>query len=166
MRSGVTVRPAIPDDWPQIEEVFVEAGNSAWQHIFSPEGLLELRANERWKESIESLEFDTAAFVAEFQGRVIGFAVVRPFGEPGVGEIDAFYTHPRNWGMGAGQLMMETCLERLREAGMDRAVLWTEERNFRPRRFYELVGFELDGHSRTRVVRGEQITELRYAICL
>ena len=101
---------------------------------------------------------------------VIGFVVFRPTGDsdalPATGEIDAFYTNPKIWGVGAGQALMDDALARLKQAGFSRATLWTEERNHRPRRFYELWGWHTDGTTRTREVRGTEINELRYWIGL
>lgn len=170
MRSGVTVRTARPEDWAAIQTIFRDAGNAAWQHIFSEDGLAQLNANERWRETIFSIRPESSVIVAEMQGRVIGFTVIRASGDvdalPATGEIDAFYTSPKIWGVGAGQAMMEEALRKLKQAGFSRATLWTEERNHRPRRFYELWGWKTDSTTRTRTVRETNITELRYWIDL
>ena len=170
MRSGVTVRLARAADWTTIAEIFKAAGAAAWPHIFSAESLEELSANERWREAIESIRVDSGVLVAELQNRVIGFVVFRPTGDsdalPATGEIDAFYTNPKIWGVGAGQALMDDALARLKQAGFSRVTLWTEERNHRPRRFYELWGWHTDGTTRTREVRGTEIKELRYWIGL
>jgi GNAT superfamily N-acetyltransferase len=170
MRSGVITRLARPGDWLAVEDIFIEAGKAAWDNIFSPDQLKELHPPERWKEAIYSVAPDTAMFIAELQDRVIGFCVVRPSGDPdamsATGEVDGFYTHPRIWGVGAGQALMEDALERLRSAGFVRATLWTEERNHRARRFYEVWGWMTNSDKRTRIAHGAEITELRYWINL
>lgn len=170
MRSGVSVRAARSEDWAAIEEIFRAAGAAAWSHIFAAESLEFLSANERWRETIHSVRVDTGVLVAELQGRVIGFVVFRPSGDadalPATGEINAFYTNPKIWGVGAGQALMDEALARLGKAGFARATLWTEERNHRPRRFYELWGWHTDGATRTREVRATAIREVRYWIAL
>jgi GNAT superfamily N-acetyltransferase len=81
---------------------------------------------------------------------------------PMTAEIDAFYTHPRFWGRGAGLALMERAVELCDAARFTVLTLWTEERNARPRRFYELYGFRLDGAVREREVHGTFIREVRY----
>ena len=50
----------------------------------------------------------------------------------------------------------------LRERGCTEATLWTEERNERPRRFYEAAGWKADGEAQERVWNGAPLRELRY----
>jgi len=57
---------------------------------------------------------------------------------------------------------MAAALTRLRELGFSEATLWTEHRNYRPRRFYECAGWTLDGAERHREYRGTSLIELRY----
>ena len=49
-----------------------------------------------------------------------------------------------------------------RSAGCTEATLWTEERNERPRRFYEAAGWRADGEAKERVWNGAPLRELRY----
>ena len=97
---------------------------------------------------------------------VAAFTWVRPGVDedlpPGFGEVAALYAHPRAWGSGAGAAVLRAGLEELRAAGMRDVTLWTEERNHRPRRFYERSGWTLDGALRERVWRGSPLRELRY----
>ncbi len=103
--------------------------------------------------------------VAEVDGNPEGFAVIcvsqdaDATGE--VGEIDAFYTHPSVWGSGVGRALMSAAVKRLGELGFQEATLWTEHRNFRPRRFYELAGWTPDGAERRREWRDIDLLEVR-----
>ena len=76
------------------------------------------------------------------------------------------YTHPRVWGAGAGRRLLETALDALAASGCRDAVLWTEERNRRPRAIYERAGWRPDGATRERDFLGCAIRELRYRISL
>jgi RimJ/RimL family protein N-acetyltransferase len=50
--------------------------------------------------------------------------------------------------------------------GFGEAKLWTAELNHRPRRIYEVAGWELEGTMRTRSFAGTELTELRYRLVL
>lgn len=158
---AASVRPARADDEEAMRRVFVEAGKAAWAHIFSPEGLVQLAPPPRWlrEEGSETL-------VAEVDGRVAGFAVVRPSGDQDaredVGELDGFYTDPAVWGQGIGRTLLAEAARVLAGRGFRQATLWTAEQNDRPRRIYEAAGWHLDGARRERSLHGTEFVELRY----
>ena len=108
----------------------------------------------------------TNALVAELDGAVVGFAIVRPSADddasPETGELDGFYTAPAAWGRGAGLALMAAAIEALREDGFTTATLWTAIDNHRPRRIYERAGWRLDGTTRNRNLGGIAFEELRY----
>ena len=106
--------------------------------------------------------------VAVESDRIVGFASLRaPAGESGseaVGELIALYVDPSAGSRGVGRGLMAAALGELRAAGCREAVLWTEERNHRPRRIYERYGWRADGAARERVFLGRPIRELRYRL--
>lgn len=61
------------------------------------------------------------------------------------GEIIAIHTKPDYWGKGVGNALMDMALSKLRRLGYSKIMLWTFERNFRARHFYEKYGFISDG---------------------
>jgi L-amino acid N-acyltransferase YncA len=164
VRSGFHVRSAVLTDWPAISLCFQQAGEKAWS--FLPEDALsKLKAPERWNDSIIDRSPEVAVLVLETEGLVLGFSVLGPSRDEdalhGTGEIDAFYIAPRLWGNGAGQELMRQSVDILRSARFDRAALWTEERNVRPRKFYELGGWRESG-TRDRDFHGSPLREIRY----
>jgi GNAT superfamily N-acetyltransferase len=126
-------------------EVFVAAGRAAWGFA-GEEALAAMRAPF----------FGRGELVAEDESGVIGFVAAVAC------EIDLLYTHPRAWGSGAGRALLAAGEAVLRERGCAQAALWTEERNERPRRFYEAAGWRTDGEARERVWNGARLRELRY----
>ncbi len=101
---------------------------------------------------------------------VVGFAVLRRSEDADAdrltGELDLIYTAPSVWGSGVGRTLMGAALDHLRAAGYREATLWTAEANERPRQFYELTGWSLDGAQRSRTALGAALTEVRYRIGL
>jgi len=148
----IEIRAGRPGDEPEILRVFAEASRAAWAHILSPDALdaYEARVELPWE--LEGM------IVAEVAGHVVGFARTAPERC----ELHLLYTEPAAWGRGAGRMLMDAALARLAASGCNEALLWTEERNERPRRVYERYGWTLDGRRREREVDGSHLTELGY----
>jgi L-amino acid N-acyltransferase YncA len=165
-----TIEPATIDDWPAIRDIFRSAGRAAWQEMFTVESLDALEPPERWRGAIGHTGRSGEVWVARESATAVGFVVIRNSGDddatPTTGEVDSFYTHPSVWGMGAGQALMAQAIFRLTELGFESATLWTEERNHRPKRFYETAGWAMDGTQRRRSIRGAEIVEGRYRVNL
>jgi GNAT superfamily N-acetyltransferase len=126
-------------------EVFLAAGRAAWGF-----------AGEDALAGMRAPTFTGGEIVAVERGEVVGFVV------PAGCEIDLIYTHPRAWGSGVGRALLAAGEAALREAGCAEATLWTEERNERPRRFYESAGWRADGEVRKRVWNGAPLRERQY----
>jgi GNAT superfamily N-acetyltransferase len=126
-------------------ELFLAAARAAWG--FTGEAALA---------AMRAPAFTGGEIVAEDEEGVVGFVV------PTGCEIALLYTHPRAWGRGAGRALLAAGEAALRDAGCPEATLWTEERNERPRRFYEAAGWRADGEAKERVWNGTPLRELRY----
>lgn len=162
----ITVRAATPADLPAMTAAKRDAGTAAWPHIFPAEVLAQLGFPERWTAAVIDPPQRTHALVAELEGEVVGFAIVRPSADddasPQTGELDGFYTAPAAWGRGAGQALLAAAVDALRDEGFTTATLWTAADNHRPRRIYEHAGWRLDGTTRHRNLGGIAFEELRY----
>jgi GNAT superfamily N-acetyltransferase len=165
----IAVRRARPADAPELRRIFVDAGRAAWGGIVSPAALAALSPPDRWEDAIDAPD-PQAVLVAESDGDIVGFAVIRPSGDDdagdGVGEVDALYTHPDVWGLGAGRALLDAALAALAASGFREATLWTAEGNRRPRRVYEQYGWRLDGASRRRSLHDSTFVELRHRVAL
>ena len=126
-------------------ELFLAAGRAAWGF-----------AGEAALAGMRAPAFTGGEIVAEVHGEVVGFVVATGC------EVALLYTHPRAWGSGAGRALLAAGEAALREAGCSEATLWTEERNERPRRFYEAAGWRTDSEAKERVWNGAPLRELRY----
>ncbi len=164
--TSLTFRQASPADAEAIGELFVIAGRTGWADFLSHDQLEQIQGQpDKWLERIGN-PFNPDIVLAEDDDGLAGFIWVHQCGdldltEP-TGEVGTFYTHPRVWGAGVGRLLMERGLDRLRTVGYTECVLWTEERNERPRRIYQLMGWTLDGATRLRDYQGVPITEVRH----
>lgn len=166
----IAVRAATKADLPAMTAAKRDAGTAAWPHIFPPEVLSQLGFPERWTAAVVDPPQRTQAIVGELEGKVVGFAIVRPSADddasPETGELDGFYTAPAAWGRGAGLALLAAAVETLRDEGFTTATLWTATDNHRPRRIYERAGWRLDGTTRNRNLGGIAFEELRYRLRL
>jgi GNAT superfamily N-acetyltransferase len=126
-------------------ELFLAAARAAWGFV-GEAALAEMRAPE----------FTGGEIVAEDDEGVAGFVIAAGC------EVDLLYTHPRTWGKGLGRALLAAGEAKLRDDGCREAMLWTEERNERPRRVYEAAGWRTDGEARERVWNGAPLRELLY----
>ncbi len=166
-RGGLTLRPAVVEDAPAIAAINAAAGRTGWGAFLPRERLATFEPPVRRYEEMLGGDADpgSAIYVATEAGEVVGFVSVRS-GDGDVGEVGALYVHPARWGGGVGRALLALALETLSATGCREAVLWTEERNERPRRIYQTAGWRLDGASRVRDFLGWRIREVRYRIAL
>jgi L-amino acid N-acyltransferase YncA len=170
--TGVEVRPADHSDVEAIAAIYVNAARAGWAHIFDEPSLKAMEPPvDRVRAELASTDPNRQVLVAERDGRVIAFAVLRPSQDEDadgihVGELDQFYADPAVWGRGAGRKLLAAALESLRKNGFTAATLWVAEENRRPRRTYEAAGWALDGATRDKSWRGTSIRDLRYRIRL
>lgn len=91
-------------------------------------------------------------FVAEANGRVVGFANFSPIQEDGEVELGAIYLHPENQGQGLGTELLQYGIENI--SGVKKIYINVEKENKIGRTFYEAKGFkkisefddDFDGH--------------------
>ncbi len=168
--SRQRIRPAVAADATAIADCYLTAGRAAWRFLDSHRFETMEPQMELWVERLRSLpDPDDLLVVSDVDG-LGGFVWVRRSPDAdlgdGVGEVGAFYTNPRLWGRGAGRRLLTLALDRLRASGCHTAVLYTEERNHRPRQLYERLGWRTDGAVRTREFAGLPLREVRYRLPL
>jgi putative acetyltransferase len=120
------------------------ASLAGFKHILPP-GLFEFPADEIRADWISALaDPDHETYIAFEDGKAVGVVSVSD------GVLQTLYVMPEFWSRGIGSALHDLALDRLREAGVPEAHLWTLTGNHRARTFYENRGWSLTG--RTRVV--------------
>jgi GNAT superfamily N-acetyltransferase len=162
----VRVRRAWPADARSIAEVHVRTWQAAYRHAFPQDVLNGLSVDERETRWRKSLEEGFVAWVAEAQGRAVGFAAVGPSRtEQDAGELYSIYVLPEAWGSPAARELMAAAKEWFAQEGYTTAMLWVLADNPRARRFYEREGWRAEG-SRIDTVRGTEVEEALYRLAL
>lgn len=134
------IRPALPQDIPDIVAVHVAAWDAAKDGLDLPS---RRSAEDRTRQWTTFLDAGVGAmWLAEERDGVGGFLAHGPSRDDdraGESEIYTLYVDPHRWGRGIGSALMS-------QAPLDELVsLWVSEANHRARRFYARHGFEPDG---------------------
>jgi ribosomal protein S18 acetylase RimI-like enzyme len=172
--SDFEVRPATADDAPGIATVHVRSWQAAYVGQVPQDYLDAMDPVERvegLRRRLEQGGRGSTLVAAKPDGTVIGFVGFGPCAaEPddeSLGEVYSIYAHPDHWSVGAGYAVMQAALRELIAQGRLEIRLWVLGTNERARRFYERVGFTLDGQTSVfRVERGSdpavELDEVRY----
>jgi ribosomal protein S18 acetylase RimI-like enzyme len=105
--------------------------------------------------------------VVEVDQEMVGFLTLGAARDPDLdasrtGEIWGIYVSPDYWRRGIGSRLAEEAAKILQSRGYEDAVLWVLEGNQQARRFYEAMGFSLDGESQV-IDWGTPLKAVRYA---
>lgn len=154
-------------DAAEIAAVHVRTWQASYAHVFGSERLAGLDVDRRVEGWTRALNAGEPVFVADDDGRVVGFVSVGAASDlDGIGELYAIYALPEAWGSGAGSALMRAAIDALRDAGYREAILWVLEDNPRARRFYEREGWEADGARKEDDFLGVRVAEVRYRMQL
>lgn len=149
-----TIRPAHPDDAPELGEVHVAAWQWAYRGLMPDDLLDSLRPEARaraWKAWLTGIDADEgfAAWVAEVDGQIVGLASSSDAREPdldqGAVELLTLYLLEPHVRTGLGSRLLDAAEAAWRDEGRTRAVLWVLADNDRSRRFYEHHGWVTAG---------------------
>lgn len=165
-------REVRPEDASALARIPVQAWRAAYRGLMPSEfldGLSAAEAEARWTRAFAAGQ--PSAVVFEQDQELVAtcqFGPSRdPDADPDIAEVIALNVHPDHWRGGFGSQLMAFTLDRLREQGFAAATLWVLRDNTRARRFYEALGFGLDGTERsTSELIGSPLHEVRYRISL
>jgi len=150
--AAVVVRAARLEDARPVAHVHVASWRHAYRGLLPDDHLDKLSVEDReamWLGAFADTDPKSGAFVAELDGRVVGFAAFGPSRDEDAteltAEVPAIYLDPALVGSGIGRELFAEANAALREAGFTRATLWVLEANASARRFYEKAGWSWDG---------------------
>ena len=138
------VRPAEIGDAAAIAAVHVETWRTAYRGLLPDDFLASLDQagyGERWKRTLA--DGSGRVFVAEDEGRIVGFASGgrERAGEDGFsGELYAIYVLEETQGRGHGRRLVQAVVRALREMRLPDMIVWVLRDNHAARHFYERLG--------------------------
>jgi L-amino acid N-acyltransferase YncA len=159
----ISIRPATQEDASAIAQVHVESWRTTYAGIVPDAYLAGLDVTLRSKLWSERLQSGTLIFVAEWDGRVAGFADGGPNREA-VGECDAelyaiyLLKDAQKRGIGVG--LLRAMATALLERNYKSMAVWVLEQN-RSRNFYEKTGARI-AMSKVIEIGGAKLMEVAY----
>ncbi len=174
MGRETVIRAAGETDVPAVAKIHVAGWRWAYRGMVPDELLDSLsveRRDEGWRRGLARRaagEEFPRIWVADVEGRVVGFAAAGPTEDADAaertGEVYAIYLQPAVVGTGVGRAIFAHAVADLGSLGFARATLWVLEDNARTRRFYEIAGWRPDGTTKTEDFHGFPLREVRYRI--
>jgi len=163
------IRFATPDDAERLASVHVEAWRSAYRGQVPDAHLDALSVQGRlgaWRELLADTTGSTVVLVLVDGDLSVGFAHCAArrselAGDP-TGELLSMYIDPRVWRQGGGRLLMAAAIEWFTTMACREATLWVLDTNAGPRRFYEALGWMVDGSRKPIEIGGRTLEEVRY----
>ena len=132
------IRPALPEERLELEELQRRASLALDEY------------REQLEANPDAIELPAEQFergrvmVAEYRGRVAGFAVV--LAEGGKAGLDGLFVEPEHWRKGIGAALIEAATHEARREGLSMTVV----ANPTAKEFYERCGFTAEGTTETR----------------
>ncbi len=170
MLVSARIRLATIDDARSIAELHIRSWQWAYKGLI-PDSYLESLPTtleqrvERNQTRLASRGRDERMWVAEEQGRVVGYVDTGPSRDADAAsdtaEVYAIYLEPEASGKGIGRALLAHAVQDLRQRGYRQATLWVLESNARARRFYEAAGWLPDGAAKTEEMPGALLHEVR-----
>jgi ribosomal protein S18 acetylase RimI-like enzyme len=143
----ITLRPYRPEDLEPIQRITVESfeGVSIDRNIerdFGPVAGRDWRARKARDAATDCQVQPEGVFVAEAEGKVVGYITTRLDRFTGVGRIPNLAVDEQYRGHGVGSQLIEHAIAWLREQGMNLAKIETLEQNARGQALYPRFGFQ------------------------
>jgi len=154
-------------DIPRVAEINVFGWRVAYRGIVSDELLFTKRlvatSIPRFQGGFFGSENNSEGYVFD-DGIIKGFISVQPCADkdkPQAFELGAIYIEPLMKRKGIGTALMHFCEKLALERGHSEICLWVLEKNQDSRRFYEKMGYDVDGAH--KYLEGLEATEVRYS---
>ncbi len=167
------IRYATPKDALGIAQVHVKTWQCAYKGQIPDSYLASLSVETRaarWANKLENPEKGVYAFVADYNGKVIGWCTAGSNRDEDVakevGELHGIYIDPEYIGKGVGSQLMSRALNTLKQDGYTSATLWVLDTNEKARKFYEKKGWKIEGRMKDEPRDGFVLHEVRYIIFL
>lgn len=161
------IRTVRDSDIQKIAETHVASWQSTYVGLVQQAYLDDLsvsRCMDSWSEALADPNHSMLA--CELNGDIVGFSSYGPSRDQGtgsdVGELYSIYLIESSTGHGIGTTLWDQSYNNMRDLNFNQITLWVLSSNQRARRFYEKMGFELDGGEKVLEIWDQQLLELRY----
>ena len=165
---SVLTRAGRLSDVPTIADLYVKSWQRVYEGIMPGPFLDNLRVADREESLTKIITHERhQVHVVCYDNKVVGFSNtgIHPK-DPTEAELYAIYLHPEYWGKGLGQPLFKTACQSLRTVGLTRLMLWVATDNLQARKFYDRMGMEADGATKSETFGGTPVEAVRYWMSL
>ncbi len=157
------IRYITKDDNPlEISKIYESSWKYAYKDII-PQNYLDSIEAGQWADNIYKAGLKSLVLIEG--GRIIGtasFCKSRWEEYNDYGEVVSIYFRPDYIGKGYGRLLLNRCIEELKQCGYKKVLLWVLEDNHRARKFYEKNGFICSEVFLNDNIGGKDVREVLY----
>jgi ribosomal protein S18 acetylase RimI-like enzyme len=163
----LNIRHARVDDAPTLAQIHVDAWQVAYRSIVPDSFLQRFTYQKREAAFREALAANLEeTYLVEDEANAIGILTIGACRDDDLdvkatGEIWGIYLAPAYWRRGIGTWLVHEAERMLQARGYRDVVLWVLEDNLEARRFYEALGFQVDGAFKM-VELGKPLKAIRY----
>ncbi len=164
----MNIRRAQVNDAPQLARVHVDAWQVAYHGVVPDSFLQGFTYQKREAAFRRALAVNREeTYLAEDSANALGILTIGACRDADLdvnstGEIWGIYIAPTYWRRGIGTRLVHEAARMLQARGYREVVLWVLEDNVEARRFYEAMGFHIDGAFKM-VELGKSLKAIRYA---
>lgn len=139
---------------------------SSWKYAYKgiiPQDYLDSIPTGQWADGINKSNLNSLVLIEN--GKMIGtasFCKSRWEDYSDYGELVSIYFLPDYIEKGYGKLLLNKCIEELKQYGFNKVLLWVLEDNHKARKFYEKYGFIYSGVFMDDNIGGKDIREVLY----
>lgn len=163
----LTIRPMTAnDDFRAVAQVYADSWKHAYQGIV-PQRYLDKLSPESWLGLLRAAP--ESNWIALEDDLVVGAAFVsyaRDEEREGFGEIVSLYLMPDAMGKGYGRLLWQAAVDHCHQQGLSGVCLWVLGGNTRACRFYQRMGMQPSGRTKTEAIGGEMLPLTEYLLWL
>jgi ribosomal protein S18 acetylase RimI-like enzyme len=163
----MTIRWAYAEDAHELARVHVASWQTAYRGMV-PDSVLKSFTIDKWQDHLQKAITEQTEDIAviEEHGKLLAYTIIGPSRDDDMntgncGEIWGLYISPDHWRKGLGSRLTEWALGELRSRGYHIVTLWVFQRNVAAVKFYEAMGFVIDGA--TRRIRADAPLAVRYS---
>lgn len=157
------IRYITKDDNPlEISKIYEKSWKYAYKGII-PQDYLDNIPTGQWANSLNKAGLNSLVLIDH--GEIIGtasFCKSRWEKYSDYGEVVSIYFLPDYIGNGYGRLLLNKCIEELKQSGFNKVLLWVLEDNHRARKFYEKYGFIYSEVFMNDNIGGKNVREVLY----
>ena len=148
-KNNTKIIPAEVTHAKALAELHVRAWQKAYKNIVTQEIMNSFSIEKRTEAFTEAIVKKTEnTYICMLDKTVAGFVTYGKCRDSDVnntGEIWGIYLNPKFWRKGIGTELANWAIDYLKQSGFGKVVLWVFKDNLPSRKFYESLGFMLDG---------------------